>query len=79
VLGVSLDQPNGKEKWLKAIHDDKLTWTHVADLKFWDNAVAKLYGIKGVPANLLIGPDGVILAKNLRGEDLEEQLRKFIR
>lgn len=79
VLGVSLDQPNGKEKWLKAIHDDNLTWTHVSDLKFWDNVVAKLYGIKGVPANLLIGPDGVILAKNLRGEDLEEQLRKFIR
>src|SRR5687768_9729556 len=40
VLGVSLDQPGAKEKWLKAIHDDKLTWTHVSDLKFWDNEVA---------------------------------------
>jgi peroxiredoxin len=78
VLGVSLDQPNAKEKWLKAIHDDKLTWTHVSDLKFWNNAVAKLYGIKSVPANLLIGPDGVILAKDLRGEMLEETLRKYI-
>jgi peroxiredoxin len=79
VLGVSLDQPNGKEKWLKAIKDDQLTWTHVSDLKFWDNAVAKLYGIKSVPANLLIGPDGVILAKDLRGEMLEETLRKYIK
>jgi peroxiredoxin len=78
VLGVSLDQPNAKEKWLKAIHDDKLTWTHVSDLQFWNNAVAKLYGIKSVPANLLIGPDGVILAKDLHGEELEEALRKYI-
>jgi peroxiredoxin len=79
VLGVSLDQPGAKEKWLQAIQDDQLTWTHVSDLKFWDNAVAKLYGVTSVPFNLLIGPDGVILAKNLRGERLEEQLRKYIK
>lgn len=78
VLGVSLDQPNAKEKWLKAIKDDQLTWTHVSDLKYWNNAVAKLYGIKSIPANLLIGPDGVILAKDLHGEMLEETLRKYI-
>lgn len=76
IISVSLDQPNAKEKWLKAIHDDKLTWTHVSDLKYWDNAVAKLYGISSLPRNLLIGPDGVILAK---GGDLEENLRKFIK
>jgi peroxiredoxin len=79
VLGVSLDQPGAKERWLKAIQDDKLTWTHVSDLKFWDNAVAKLYGIKSVPANLLIGPDGVILARDLKGENLEENLMKYIK
>jgi peroxiredoxin len=79
VLSVSLDKPDAKGKWFKAIQDDKLTWTHVSDLKFWDNAVAKLYGITAVPFNLLIGPDGVILAKNLRGARLEEQLRKYIK
>ena len=74
VLGVSLDRPNAKDKWLKAIHDDNLTWTHVSDLKFWDNEVAKQYGIKAIPQNLLIDPQGVIIAKNLRGEDLEAKL-----
>jgi len=79
VLGVSLDQPGAKEKWLKAIHDDMLTWTHVSDLKYWDNEVSNQYDIKSIPANLLIGPDGVILAKNLRGENLEEKLKQFIK
>jgi peroxiredoxin len=78
VLGVSLDRPNAKDKWLKAIHDDKLTWTHVSDLKFWDNDVAKQYGIKAIPQNLLIDPQGVIIAKNLRGEDLEAKLGEVL-
>ena len=79
VLGISLDRPDAKDKWLKAIQDDKLTWHHVSDLKYWDNEVSNQYDIKSIPANLLIGPDGVILAKNLRGEHLEEKLREFIR
>jgi peroxiredoxin len=78
ILGVSLDQPGAKEKWLKAIHDDNLNWTHVSDLKFWDNAVAILYGVTSIPRNLLIGPDGEILAKDLNGGRLEEQIRKYI-
>jgi peroxiredoxin len=77
VLSVSLDQPGAKEKWLKAIHDDKLTWTHVSDLKFWDNAVAKQYGIQAIPQNLLIDPQGKIVAKDLRGEDLEKKLESL--
>ncbi len=79
VLSVSLDQPGKKDLWLKAIHDDHLTWTHVSDLKFWGNAVAKLYNINAVPANFLIGPDGMILAKNLKGKDLEEALAKYLK
>lgn len=79
VLGVSLDRENGKEDWLKAIKDDNLTWTHVSDLKFWDNVVAKDYGVRSIPANLLIGKDGKILAKNLRGEDLHTQLKTFVK
>jgi peroxiredoxin len=74
VLGVSLDRPNAQEKWMKAIHDDGLAWTQVSDLQFWDNAVAKLYGIRSIPQNFLIDPQGKIVAKNLRGEELEAKL-----
>lgn len=74
ILSVSLDRPGQKERWLKAIHDDGLAWTHVSDLKFWDNDVAKLYGIKAIPQNLLLDPDGKIIAKNLRGDDLEQKV-----
>ena len=74
VLGVSLDRAGQKDKWMKAIHDDQLTWTHVSDLKFWDNAVSKQYGIRAIPQNLLLDPNGKIIAKNLRGEDLAKKL-----
>jgi peroxiredoxin len=74
ILGVSLDRPGQKEKWMKAIHDDQLEWTHVSDLKFWDNAVAKQYGIKAIPQNILLDPTGRIIAKNLRGEELDQKL-----
>ena len=78
VLGVSLDRPDGKEKWLKAIHDDRLTWTQVSDLKFWNNAVAKQYDINSIPANLLIGPDGKIVAKSLHGDELSKKLGELL-
>lgn len=78
VLGISLDQPTGKEKWLKAIHDDHLTWTHVSDLKFWNNAVARQYDINAIPANLLIGPDGKIIAKNLHEGELAKKLSELL-
>lgn len=78
VLGVSLDQPGKKENWLQAIKDDNLTWTNVSDLKFWNNEAAKLYGVRGIPQNYLIGPDGKILAKNLRGEQLHKTLSELL-
>jgi len=78
VLGVSLDRPGQKEKWLKAIHDDQLAWTQVSDLKFWDNEVAKLYGIQAIPQNFLIDPDGKIIGRDLRGEALEKALETAI-
>jgi peroxiredoxin len=74
VLGVSLDRPTGRDAWLKAIENDHLTWTHVSDLKFWKNEVAVLYGIQSVPQNFLVGPDGRIVAKNVRGEELGKTL-----
>ena len=72
ILGVSLDKE--KEPWLKAIQKDGLTWTQVSDLKYWDNEAAGKYHVTGIPQNFLIGPDGKIVAKNLRGEDLEKLL-----
>lgn len=78
VLSVSLDQPNGKEKWLNAIHQDGLTWTHVSDLKFWNNAVAKQYDIRSIPSNLLIDPSGKIIAKDLHGDELEKKLAEVL-
>jgi len=79
ILGVSLDQPNGKDRWLKAIADDKLTWTHVSDLKYWNNEVAVLYAVRSIPANFLLDPDGVIIGKNLRGKDLEDKLAEVLK
>lgn len=74
VVSVSLDQPGKKEAWLSAIHKDGLAWTHLSDLKFWDNDAAVLYGIKAVPANLLLDPQGKIIAKDLHGEALNKEL-----
>ncbi|MBO9595756.1 MAG: AhpC/TSA family protein [Niabella sp.] len=77
VLGVSLDRADGKEKWMAAIHKDGLTWTHVSDLKFWDNAVARQYGIEAIPQNLLIDPNGKIIAKNISGDELQTKLKEL--
>ncbi len=77
ILGVSLD--NSKGAWLKAIHKDQLAWTHVSDLKFWKNEVALLYGVKTVPQNYLIGPDGKILARNLNMVELPTMLEKVLK
>jgi peroxiredoxin len=78
VLGVSLDRQGQKDKWLQAIHMDKLDWTHVSDLQFWNNAVAMKYKIQSIPQNFLVGPDGKIVAKNLRGPDLESKLCELL-
>lgn len=76
VLGVSFDQ--NKESWLAAIHKDGLTWTHVSDLQYWNNAVGKIYGIQSIPANILIDPNGIIVAHNVRGEELQSTLAKIL-
>jgi len=72
VLGVSLDR--SREAWIKAIQDDKLGWSQVSDLKFWNNAVAMQYHIQQIPQNFLIDPNGKIVGKNLRGTDLDSRL-----
>jgi peroxiredoxin len=77
ILSVSLDRPGDKDKWLKAIHADKLAWTHVSDLQFWQNAVAVQYGVGSIPQNFLIDPQGKIIGKGLRGEELEKKLSEI--
>lgn len=77
ILAVSLD--NNKASWLTAIEKDGMPWIHVSDLKGWKNVVAIQYGIRSIPQNLLIGPDGNIIAKNLRGEALEKKLEEVLK
>jgi len=76
VLGVSLDQK--KEEWLKAIADDKLTWTHVSDLKYWANEAARLYAVNTIPANFLLDETGTIVGRNLRGDDLYKKVKEVL-
>jgi peroxiredoxin len=77
VLGVSFDQV--KEKWVQAIEKDQLTWTQISDLKGWGNEAGKLYGITSIPQNLLLDKEGKIVAKNLRGPELDAKLEEIIK
>lgn len=78
VLGVSLDQPGAKDDWMTAVMKDGLTWTQVSDLKYWDSPVVSLYKITGIPYNVLIDPQGKIVAESLRGDDLAATLDKVL-
>lgn len=77
ILGVSLDED--RDKWLQAISDDKLSWTHISDLKGWESIPARDYGVQSIPANFLLDPNGKIIARDLRGEDLEATLSTLIK
>ncbi len=76
VLGVSFD--DNREQWIKAIHDDSLAWHHVSDLQGWKNEAGRLYGIRSIPSSVLLDPDGLIIEKNLRGEDLRKKLKELM-
>jgi peroxiredoxin len=76
ILGVSLD--NNKERWIGAVKQDNLSWTHVSDLKGWGNQVAQLYRVNSIPANFLIDPKGRIIGRNLRGAALEAKLKEVL-
>ena len=79
VLGVSLDRPGQKDNWVKAINDDKLAWTNVSDLQFWNSEVVSLYGFNGIPFNILVDPQGKVIAEGLRGQSLVEKLGEVLR
>jgi peroxiredoxin len=75
IVGISFD--TNKDNWLRAIDDDGLTWPQLSDLKGWDNSAGRLYGIRSIPANVLVDKDGYIIDKNLRGEDLNIKLEQI--
>ena len=76
VFNVSLDRD--KTKWVQAIEQDNLDWPyHVSDLKFWNNAAALDYGIRSIPMNYLLDPEGNVIAKNLRGPNLQTKLQEI--
>lgn len=76
IFGVSLDRE--REAWLAAIKADGLTWPQVSDLGGWESAIVPMYGIMSIPSNLLLDEKGVIVGKNLRGEDLEKRLVELL-
>ncbi|MCI0920676.1 TlpA family protein disulfide reductase [Sphingobacterium rhinopitheci] len=77
ILGVSFDKD--LENWKKAIKDDNLTWKHISDLQHWNNGAAGVYGIKAIPQNVLVDPNGIIVARNLHGEALKTKLREILK
>lgn len=74
VLGVSLDRE--KDNWLEAIKKDNLTWTHISDLAFWNSKSVEIFKFQGIPYNVLINPEGIIIAESLRGSDLMNRLQQ---
>jgi peroxiredoxin len=76
IFSVSLDKT--KDAWIKAIKDDGLTWTHVSDLKFWQCEAALNYNVSSVPYTVLLDKEGKIVAKNLRGQDLENKVKELM-
>jgi peroxiredoxin len=77
VLGVSLDKD--KASWIKAIQDDRLTWSHISDLQYWNSSVVPQYEIEGIPFNVLVDPEGKIIASNLRGNELLMKLEDILK
>ena len=77
IYGVSLDQD--KKKWMEAITKDGINWPQVSDLKYLDNVAARIYNVQGIPYTVLIDKDGKIIAKNLRGQELEKKIAEVLK
>ena len=76
IIGVSLDRT--ADKWTEAIAADKLTWNHVSNLKFWDEPIAKQYGVTSIPATFILDANGKIVAKDLRGPELKAKVQELL-
>jgi peroxiredoxin len=82
IIGVSLDgnprQKGAKDAWLNAIQKDNLTWYHVSNLQYFNDPIAKQFNINSIPATFIIDEDGLIVAKNLRGQALEDKIEELL-
>ncbi|NVK04946.1 MAG: TlpA family protein disulfide reductase [Flavobacteriia bacterium] len=74
VVGVSLDRPGQQQAWVQAIEQDQLTWSHMSDLKYWESEAVSKYGFNGIPYNVMVDENGIIVAKDLRGQQLQDWL-----
>lgn len=79
IINVSLDRPGHKDRWLKAIKDDNLTWHHVSNLNYFNDPIAKLYNIRSIPATYILDESGQIVAKNLRGKALDDKIGELLK
>ncbi|HLV51514.1 MAG TPA: TlpA disulfide reductase family protein [Flavobacterium sp.] len=77
IIGVSLDKEN--EKWVQAIADDQLDWLQISNLKFWDDPIAKDYFVESIPATFILDENGTIVAKDLRGAELENKIAELLK
>jgi hypothetical protein len=73
---VSLDK--SRPQWIRAISDDYLTWNHVSNLKFWQDPIARLYKVRAIPSSFILNEKGMIVAKNLRGYELESKVSELL-
>ncbi len=79
IISVSLDRPGQKEKWVEAIKEDNLgEWDHISHLEFWKEPIARKYGVTAIPATFILDEQGVIVAKNLRGDALSEKIGELL-
>jgi len=76
ILGVSLD--NNQDKWIKAIEEDKLEWSHISNLQSWRDPIAKKYNVSAIPQTFILDENGAIVAKDLRGEALQQKVRELL-
>ena len=78
IVSISLDNEKDKEKWLAAIQKDGLTWTQLSDLKMWESEAVKVFGLSSIPQSYLVDPNGIIISKNLTGENLNAKLKEIL-
>ncbi|TYB77288.1 AhpC/TSA family protein [Bizionia gelidisalsuginis] len=78
IIGVSLDKASQKDRWIKAIEDDKLTWPQVSNLEGWKERIAVQYGVRSIPATVILDENGIIIARNLRGQQLEDKVAELL-
>jgi len=78
VISISLDRPDQRAQWLKAIEDDKMDWYHISNLQFWNDPIAKEYGVRSIPATFIVDENGKIVAKNVRGPALGRKVGELL-